>query len=162
MIWLVALLEVVKHRVLRDDVWCADSCDSQQFEKQEITKALFIIFSVVREPELPWDDSQGVEDETAVENVALSNQFEFIDDFVVLRVTVGSEEVLNDLDKEDNFRNKYKCVYHLFSFDTKGNQVKVQDYVAKHDDLHDKLKQSYEWTILIQDVTIWQKKTKYD
>ena len=90
-------------------------------------------------------------DETSVEDVALSDELEAIDGVVVLRVGEARKEVEDDLEEEEELR----VLEHLGNVIvnvTKGDDMEVEQHVWDHNDGDEDMEHGDEPTVCVQNV----------
>ena len=96
----VAGLHAVENLLLRNKIVCTNSWDSEHFEYKQVALQLLLLFSIVRQYEPPWPECQYMEEKAVVEDVSFGDQFETVNNIVVLRIAVWCEELLHDLEEE--------------------------------------------------------------
>ena len=95
-----------------------------------------------------------MQDETAIEDVALGDQLKTVDNVVVLRVRVRREEVLDDFQGKEDFGILQELPKSLVFFEAEGHHVETYEHIRHHHDADDDLEHSHEQTVRIQDVPI--------
>ena len=98
----VAGLHAVENLLLRNKIVCSNSGDSQHFEYEQVALQLLLLFSFVWQNEPPGEECQYVEEKAIMEDVSFGDQLETVNDIVVLRIAVRSEELLHDLEEEED------------------------------------------------------------
>ena len=84
----VAGLHTVENLLLWNKIVCSNSGDSEHFENEQVALQLLFLFSIIRQNEPPGPKCQYMQEEAVVENVSFRDQFETINDIVVLRIAV--------------------------------------------------------------------------
>ena len=84
----VAGLHAVENLLLRNKIVCTNSGDSEHFEYKQVALQLLLLFSIIRQYEPPWPECQYMEEKAVVEDVSFGNQFETVNNIVVLWIAV--------------------------------------------------------------------------
>ena len=95
-------LHLVQDLLLWNKIVCSNSGDSDHFEYEQVALQLLFLFSIVRQKDPPWHEGQYMEEEAVVEDVSFGDQFETINNIIVLGIAVRCEELLNNLEEEED------------------------------------------------------------
>ena len=95
-------LHAVENLLLWNKIVCSNSGDSEHFENEQVALQLLFLFSIIRQNEPPWPECQYMEEKAVVEDVSFGDQFETINNIIVLGIAVRCEELLNNLEEEED------------------------------------------------------------
>ena len=78
-----------------------------------------------------------MEEEAIVEDIPLGDQFETVNNVVMLRITVRCEELLHNLEEEQDLTDLQECQEGVV-LESERHHVQIEEYVGKdHDANHD-------------------------
>ena len=95
-------LHTVENLLLRNKIVCSNPGDTEHFEYEQVALQLLFLFSIVRQKDPPWHEGQYMEEEAVVEDVSFGDQFETVNNIIVLGIAVRCEELLNNLEEEQD------------------------------------------------------------
>ena len=95
-------LHLVQDLLLWNKIVRSNSGDSDHFEYEQVALQLLFLFSIVRQKDPPWHEGQYMEEEAVVEDVSFGDQFETVNNIIVLGIAVRCEELLNNLEEEED------------------------------------------------------------